>query len=162
MIIVWFVVIFQFPATLSLVFEASQTSTSWRFCRDSCLQLSQHRLSVWHSHKDRLTHWWECNQQCSFAPEDQLNVSFTHPYTHTHLHADKHTQPGRGSWRRRRLRYRDPCPLISASDNYVWRSFVPCFGETLHKSLWNWHDGYSGRQLLPSGLSPHPSSLCCL
>lgn len=84
--------------------------------------------------------------QCQF-------YSATHTYTPAHKHTHRvwtEVLGGRGMW------YRNPCPLISSSDNYVWRSFVPCFCKTLHKSLWNWHDGYSRRQLLPPGLSHSP------
>lgn len=94
------------------------------------------------------------------CPEEQLSVSFTQQHTSAHLHTDKHREPGRASWRQRAMWYRNPCPLISSSDNYVWRSFVPCSDKTLHKSLWNWHDGYLWRQLLPpSPFGPPISAL---
>ena len=81
----------------------------------------------------------------------------THTYTPAHTNTNTHKIWTRGPWGGRGMWYGNPCPLISSSDNYVWRSFVPWFGTTVYKSLWNWHDGYSPWQLLPPGLSrPSP------
>ena len=155
---------FSLQGTSCLFGGAGLTSTPCWVRTDSCLQLSQQKYPVRHV-PQRQIHTHGMQPAMLLCPEDQLNVSFTQQHTHTHTYTCTQTNTqslDRGSWRRRGMRYGNPCPLISSSDNYVWRSFVPCFGKTLHKSLWNWHDGYSWRQLLPPGLSPHPSSPCCL
>lgn len=91
-----------------------------------------------------------CNQQCSSGHRQLHSITHTCTPVHRQTHSLVWALGQRWMW------YRNPCPLISSFDNYVWRSLVPCFGKTLHKSLWNWHDGYSWRQPLPAVLSLPP------
>lgn len=80
-----------------------------------------------------LTHVWDTIYSPSLPWG--LNECLFYSVTHIHTPACRQThcawsvpQGKRGMW------WGNLCPLISSSDNYTWRSFVPRLGKTLDKS----------------------------